>query len=97
MQCMNVIDHGQDQWILLRDGNDYFMEVITGISYQPISMVVKLEADQVVQVKAGGHEACQALAGEMADNWMEYADLDGTYEEVVYEAIGKWRRRAEKA
>lgn len=41
---MNVIDHVDDEWILLRDGNDYFMEVITGISFQSMSMVVKLEA-----------------------------------------------------
>ncbi len=94
---MNVIDHVPDQWILLRDGDDYFMEVITGISFQPISMVVKLEADQVVQVTAGDHEARQALAVELADNWLEYADPDGTYDEIVYEAIGMWRKSTGKA
>lgn len=94
---MNVIDHVDDEWILLRDGNYYFMEVITGISFQSMSMVVKLEDDQVAQVKAGGHAACSALAGEMADDWLMYADPDGTYDEVVYEAIAAWRKDSKKA
>ena len=94
---MNVIDHVQDEWILLRDGNEYFMEVVSGGGCLWISAVVKLEDDQVIQVKAGGHEACQALAGDMADNWMDYADVDGTYYEIVYEAIAAWKKGAEKA
>lgn len=94
---MNVIDHVHDDWILLRDGNDYFMEVVRGGGCLWISMVLKLEHDQVKQVKAGGHEACQALAAELADNWQVSADPGGTYNEVVYAAIVAWRNGWAKA
>ncbi len=44
---MHVIDTAPNEWTLLRDGDDYFIEVITGISHLAMAMVVKLLEDEV--------------------------------------------------
>jgi len=38
---MIVVDHQPDEWTLLRRDDDYFMEVVSGICFQPFSFVIK--------------------------------------------------------
>lgn len=88
---MNVIDEDPESWVLLHSADGYFMEAISGISFQPISVVVKLDDNQVAKILSEGRAACQAIAVEVADNWLLYADPDEAYDKAVHEAIRAWR------
>jgi hypothetical protein len=89
---MNVIDHAHNQWTLLKDGDDYLMYVVTGVSFQSFYYVVKLNAEQVSTMSQGGREACESLAVELADHWIEYCDPDFPYEEAASQAVSKWEK-----
>lgn len=66
------------------------MEVTSGISYQPISVVVMLDDNQAAKVVSGDRSLRHEVAVDIADNWLIYADPDAMYEEAVRVAIREW-------
>lgn len=87
---MIVLDHQPHQWVLLRRDDEYFMEVTSSISYLPISVIVKLDSSQAVQISLLGKAACQEMAVQVADSWLGCDAISESDETAVYEAIHKW-------
>lgn len=88
---MIVVSHHPDEWLLLREGDAYFMQVATGICYQPFSIVVKLSDEHVAAISMFGKPACDEIAGHAADHWLEYEAPSDAEVAAVSESIGNWQ------
>ena len=96
---MEVVDHEPHCWFLLRDGDDYFLDVNCGISAVGFSVLVKLGDSEKRAIVQTGHGAGEELAAAIQNSPSRYFDrnLASSHEAAVNEAIARWQKDALRA
>ena len=78
---MIVIDHQPNEWTLLRRDDEWFLEVVSGISHLAFYFIIKLDEDEVAAMGMFGRPAIQEIAGAWADRWLD-AELLSSSDEI---------------
>jgi hypothetical protein len=94
---MDIVDHEQYSWYLLRKGDDYYMDINLVASAWGITALVQLTPDECADMHIRGHEACNELAVKIQYGKIEYAhrDLRQTpLNDEVFRTIMIWRNEA---
>ncbi|WP_115552472.1 hypothetical protein [Xanthomonas arboricola] len=90
---MRVIDHAPADWFLLREDNRYWLDINCTMSATGFSILLSLNATELVDVLVDAHAACAQLAAQVQARPHAYAvrDSSALHGNRVLAAVQAWR------
>ena len=91
---MEVIDFEDRAWFLLKDDDNYFLDVNCSNSAFGFSLLICLEGEELNYFQKYGHDYIEKLAKEIAyhsNSKYSNRDMSQDYKTIVSEVIKSWK------
>lgn len=90
---MEVLDHAPQDWWLLGDGEQRFLDVRCSSALADFSLLLKLTDSEQQQIAQDGHAGCAALAARVQADPPTFVarDVAAVHGAAVTAAVRAWR------
>ena len=90
---MEVLEHELGSWYALRDGEDIYLDVRTGLKGYAFWLLLKLDSTEAADYQEGKKFFLRALVKQILQSPLPYFRRNASVETqmVVYEALAAWR------